>query len=184
MSGIIVFLGPETAWILEAIHLRDIPISQRFALWYPASWLVKAFTISWVCASVERVIFQWHLECFFWLGGNGSNPRCREVERDIAAQGRAPREILALYPPSPSFFFRDLSLWDIQSKHTKPLLFVFVCRCLSWLVGTNKWWSKHGIIHLWVKIHIWKENRMWVLPNLCKDFNGHSRAVLASIRRF
>lgn len=116
MSGIIVFLGTDTAWILEAIHLRDIPISQRFALWYPASWLVKGFTIRWVCASLERVIFQWHLKCFFWLGGNGSNPRCREVERDIAAQGRAPREMLALYPPSPSFF-----LWDIQNKHTNPL---------------------------------------------------------------
>jgi len=139
MSGIIVFLGTETAWILEAIHLRDIPISQRFALWYPASWLVKAFTISWVCASVERVIFQWHFECFFWLGGNGSNPRCREVERDIAAQGRAPREILALYPPSPSYFFLEIFLSGTFRTNTLNPFYLFLCAdvCLGWSGQTN-----------------------------------------------
>lgn len=122
MSSIIVFLGTERPWILEPIHSQDIQISQRFALWYPASCLVKGFTISWVCASVERVIFQWHLERF--------------VEKGVAARCCSTKQSAKRnsihHPP-------DLSLRVMQKKLTNPLLMVseYKCLCLGLSGQTN-----------------------------------------------
>lgn len=124
MWRIIVFLGTERPWFLEPIHSQDIQISLRFALWYPASCLVKDFTISWVCASVERVIFQWHLERFVEKG---------QVQ-DVAAQGKVPRETRVLYTPSPRSFSQGHA-----KKLTNPLLIVseYKCLCLDLSGQTN-----------------------------------------------
>lgn len=138
----------DTVWIPELIHSQDIQISQRFALWYPASWLVTGFTefvLQWSGSSFNGTEC---FECFFWLGGKGSNPRCREVERCCRTRQSAKRNSLSVHHPPA--FLNIFLLGTCKKIQQLP----FNCFCFQmlvfWLVRTNKWWSKHGIVHLWV----------------------------------
>lgn len=124
MSGIIVFLGTDMPWILEAIHSWDIPISQRFCSLIPCQLVGEGFTISWDCASVERVIFQWHLQCFFWLGENGSNPRHWELEKCCRTKAECQEKF--------SLFVYNLHAFSIRGIYKKKTFICFSVQMLGW----------------------------------------------------